>query len=173
MSFDSGDDDDPQSARFPELLLSEWVSQKVLIDIREKLMEHITSLSLDYFNESRAGNLLQRIINETREVQSVFTTISTQLISQPATLIAGLFVLIKIDWRFTIGALILFPCVIGPLLYLGKKIRQSSHNEDAQRGEMMVILHEMLAGSKLSSRFPVLNTNWSALTTPARHNSTR
>jgi subfamily B ATP-binding cassette protein MsbA len=132
---------------------SEWTSQKVLIDIRARLMQHITAQSLDYFNEARAGNLFQRVINETREMQGVLTVISTQLISQPATLVSGLIVLLKLDWRFTIGALVLFPCCIGPVLYLGKKIRRAARNEEAERGEMMVILHEMIAGIKVIKSF--------------------
>jgi len=132
---------------------SEWTSQKVLIDIRARLMEHITSQSLDYFNEARAGNLFQRVINETREMQTVLTVISTQLISQPATLISGLIVLVKLDWRFTLGSLVLFPCCIGPVLYLGKKIRHAARNEEAERGEMMVILHEIVAGIKVIKSF--------------------
>ncbi|MEI8342548.1 MAG: ABC transporter ATP-binding protein, partial [Verrucomicrobiota bacterium] len=132
---------------------SEWTSQKVLIDIRARLMEHVTSQSLEYFNEARAGNLFQRIINETREMQTVLTVISTQLISQPATLVSGLIVLVKLDWRFTIGSLVLFPCCIGPVLYLGKKIRNAARNEEAERGEMMVILHEIVAGIKVIKSF--------------------
>jgi subfamily B ATP-binding cassette protein MsbA len=132
---------------------SEWTSQKVLIDIRAKLMEHITSQSLDYFNEARAGNLFQRVINETREVQSVLSTINTQLISQPATMISGLIVLFKLDWRFTLGALILLPCCIGPVVYLGKRIRQASRGEQGEGRDMMVILHEMIAGIKVIKSF--------------------
>ena len=132
---------------------SEWTSQKVLIDVRAKLMERITAQSLDFFNQERAGNMLQRIIFETREAQSVLTIINTQLITQPATMISGLIVLFNLDWRFTLGALILLPCCIVPALYLGKKIRQASHDQQGEGRDMMVILHEMIAGIKVIKSF--------------------
>jgi subfamily B ATP-binding cassette protein MsbA len=132
---------------------SEWTSQKVLMDIRAKLLKHITAQSLDYFDETRAGNLFQRVINETREMQSVLTIMSTQLISQPAALVSGLIVLFRLDWRFTVGALVLLPCCIGPMFYLTKKIRKESRSEEAERGEMMVILHEIIAGIKVIKSF--------------------
>ena len=132
---------------------SEWTSQRVLIDIRAKLMERITAQSLDYFNAEHAGNLFQRIIYETREVQSVLTTINTQLISQPATMVSGLIVLLKLDWKFTLGALVLMPCCVGPAVYLGKKIRQASRGEEGEGRAMMVILHEMIAGIKVIKSF--------------------
>lgn len=132
---------------------SEWTSQRVLIDIRARLMERLTAQSLDYFNEARAGNLFQRVINETREVQTVLNILNTQLIAQPATLISGLFVLFKLDWRFTLGALILLPCGVGPAVYLGKKIRQIARGEEGEGRQMMVILHEMIAGIKVIKAF--------------------
>ncbi len=132
---------------------SEWTSQKVLLDIRTKLMESITAQSLDYFNEARAGNLFQRIMYETRETQSVLTLINTQLISQPVTMISGLIVLFHLDWRFTVGALILLPCCVGPALYLGKKVRLASCGEGGEGREIMVILHEMLTGIKVIKSF--------------------
>jgi ATP-binding cassette, subfamily B, bacterial MsbA len=132
---------------------SEWTSQKVLIDIRAELMERITGQSLEYFNEARAGNLFQRVINETRAMQTVLTTINTQLISQPATIISGLFVLFKLDWRFTLGALILMPLCIGPMLFLGKRIRQAAKAEQGEGQQMMVVLHEMITGIKVIKSF--------------------
>lgn len=132
---------------------SEWTSQKVLIDIRARLMERITAQSLDFFNEARAGNLFQRVINETREVQTVLNVINTQLISQPATLVSGLIVLFKLDWRFTLGALVLMPCCVGPALYLGRRIRSISRGEEGEGRQMMVILHEMISGIKVIKAF--------------------
>lgn len=132
---------------------SEWTSQHVLIDIRTKLMQGITSQSLDYFNEARAGSLFQRIIVETRQVQSVLTVLNTQLISQPATMISGLIVLFRLDWKFTAGAIILLPLCVGPAVYLGKKIRAAAVGDAGEGRDMMVILHEMIAGIKVIKSF--------------------
>jgi subfamily B ATP-binding cassette protein MsbA len=116
-------------------------------------MEQITSQSLDFFNEEKAGNLFQRVIDETREVRNVLTILSTQMISQPATLISGMIVLFRLDWHFTLGALILMPCCVVPAFYLGKKIRMVGRSEEGEGREMMVILHEMIGGIKVIKSF--------------------
>lgn len=128
---------------------SEWTSQKVLTDLRANLMHCLTSQSLDFFHEARAGNLFQRVINETREVQTVLNVLNTQLISQPATLVSGLVVLFRIDWRFTLGALLLLPCCVVPAVSLSKKVRSASRGQEGEGREMMVILHELIAGIKV------------------------
>ncbi|MCE9543412.1 MAG: ABC transporter ATP-binding protein/permease [Verrucomicrobia bacterium] len=132
---------------------SEWTSQKVLIDIRSRLLENITAQSVDYFNHAKAGNLFQKVINETREVQGILTLLGTNLISQPATLVSGLVVLFRLDWKFTMGALILLPCCISPMFYLTKKIRREARDEEAGRGELAVILHEIISGIKVVKAF--------------------
>ena len=129
-----------------------WVGNKVLIDVRADLVHHISSQSLDYFNETRAGTLIQRVFNETLAMQGIFFLISQQF-SQPFTIITGLCILLKLNWLFTVGALILLPCVIAPVMALGKKIRRAAHSEQLERGEMMVILHEMIAGIKVIKSF--------------------
>ncbi len=129
-----------------------WVGNKVLIDIRADLMKHITRQSLDYFNETRAGTLIQRVFNETLAMQGIFFMLSQQL-TQPVALITGIIVLLKLNWFFTLGALVLLPCVIAPVLALGKKIRRAAHSEQLERGEMMVILHEMISGIKVIKSF--------------------
>ena len=129
-----------------------WVGNKVLIDIRAKLVGDITRQSLNYFNETRAGSLIQSVFNETLAMQGIFFMISQQ-ISQPIGLISGVAVLLKFNWLFTVGALVLFPACIVPVLSLGKKIRRAAHDEQLQRGDMMVILHEMIAGIKVIKSF--------------------
>ena len=133
-----------------------WVGNKVLIDIRANLIGHITRQSLDYFNETRAGTLIQRVFNETLAIQGIFFMLSNQ-ISQPIALISGVIVLVKFNAVFTFGALVLLPCCIVPVMTLGKKIRRAAHAEQVERGEMMVILHEMISGIKVIKSFARTN----------------
>lgn len=129
-----------------------WVGNKVLIDIRAKLMGHISQQSLDYFNETRAGTLIQSVFNETMALQGIFFMLSQQ-ISAPVAVLTGVLVLLKLNWMFTLGALVLFPCCIVPVMKLGKKIRRAAQMEQLERGEMMVILHEMITGIKVIKSF--------------------
>lgn len=129
-----------------------WVGNKVLIDIRAKVMAHMARQSLDYFNEMKAGTLIQTVFNETLAMQGIFFMISQQ-VSAPITLVTGIVVLIKLNWRFTIGALVLFPACIAPVVILGRKIRHASHKEQQERGDMMVILHEVISGIKVIKSF--------------------
>src|SRR5436309_8702320 len=114
-----------------------WVALRVLADIRCKLYSHILGQSLEFFNRERSGNLISRVANDTRMAQIALTSISSDLIKQPLTVISAFAVLIHLDWKFTIVSLFLFPVCIVPIVYYGKKVRRQGKLEEEKVGSMM------------------------------------
>jgi subfamily B ATP-binding cassette protein MsbA len=138
---------------FMNAYLVEWVSHRVLMDLRRELLARMMRQGLDFFHRARAGQLISRITNDTREAQSALTTVSTDLISQPISLVTGLFVLFQLDWKFMLGTLFVFPICLMPARRLGKRLRAAATREEAEKGEMLVILNEIFAGIKVVKSF--------------------
>ena len=130
-----------------------WVALRVLADIRCKLYTHILHQSLEFFNRERSGNLISRVANDTRTAQTALTSISSDLIKQPLTVISAFAVLIHLDWKFTIVSLFLFPISIVPIVYYGKKVRRQGKFEEERIGSMMSILQESFAGIRVIKAF--------------------
>jgi subfamily B ATP-binding cassette protein MsbA len=130
-----------------------WVALRVLADIRSKLYTHILRQSLEFFNRERSGNLISRVANDTRMAQTALTSISSDLIKQPLTIISAFAVLIHLDWKFTIVSLFLFPVCMIPIVYYGKKVRRQGKLEEEKVGSMMSILQESFAGIRVIKAF--------------------
>src|SRR6201987_4938800 len=130
-----------------------WVALRVLADIRCKLYTHILSQSLEFFNRERSGNLISRVANDTRMAQTALTSISSDLIKQPLTVISAFAVLLHLDWKFTIVSLFLFPVCMIPIVYYGKKVRRQGKLEEEKVGSMMSILQESFAGIRVIKAF--------------------
>lgn len=126
-----------------------WVGLKLVVDLRNALFRHVMGHSLDFFNKSKSGNLMSHVANDTRMAQQALTQVGSDLIVQPVTIIAAICFSLKMDWRFTIVSLGLFPICLIPLVIYGKKARRSGHDEEAQAGSLFVILSEAFAGIKL------------------------
>src|SRR5579862_421773 len=126
-----------------------WVSLRLLVDIRHKLFAHLVAQSLDFFNKNRAGQLMQRVANDTRMAQTALTSVGADLVTQPFAIITAITVLVKLDWKFSIMSLVLFPICLLPITYYGRKVRKSGKEEEALGGAMMVILSEAFAGIKV------------------------
>jgi subfamily B ATP-binding cassette protein MsbA len=126
-----------------------WVGLKLVVDLRNGLFRHVMSHSLDFFNKTKSGNLMSHVANDTRMAQQALTQVGSDLVVQPVTIITAICVLLKLDWRFTIVSLGLFPICLVPLVIYGKKARRSGFDEETQAGSLFVILSEAFAGIKL------------------------
>jgi subfamily B ATP-binding cassette protein MsbA len=126
-----------------------WVSLKVLHDLRIKLFRHILSQSLDFFNKSKIGSLISRVSNDTRSAQLAITAVTDDIVTQPLTLIAVTCGMIYTDWRFTLYSLCFLPLCLFPIIVFGARIRKIGRLDETSNAELMVILHEALAGIRL------------------------
>ena len=126
-----------------------WVSLKLLVDIRTKLFSHILAQSLDFFSKSRSGQLLQRVNNDARMAQQALTSVSSDVVTQPFTIISAIITLLYLDWKFTLGSLVLFPICLIPIIVYGRKVRRAGRDEENEAGAMRVIMQEAFAGIRV------------------------
>ena len=130
-----------------------WISLKVLADMRRQVFAHISAQSLHFFHLNRSGNLISRVNNDTRIVQTALGYIGTDLIEQPITALVVVISLLNLDARFTFMALVLFPVCLAPIIVYGKRIRKNGKIEEEQAGAMTSILQETFAGIRVIKSF--------------------
>jgi len=126
-----------------------WVSLRVLHDLRIKIFHHILSQGLDFFNKAKIGNLISRVANDTRSAQLAITAVTDDIVTQPLTIIAVVANMLRIDWRFTVYSLCLFPLCLIPMSIFGRRVRKIGLLDETSNAELMVLLHESLAGIRL------------------------
>src|SRR5438094_8888653 len=126
----------------------QWVSNKVVTDLRAQLFNKMVRLSMDFFNRMRSGLLIPRITNETRVVQMALTAVSSDIFKQPVTIVGAIAVLLLMDWKFTLITLILFPTCLLPLRIYGRRARKALRGQFEGMGEMVVTMQETFAGTR-------------------------
>ena len=131
----------------------QWVSNRVLTDIRDALFGKMVRQSMDFFNKMRSGFLMSRITNDTRGMQMALSSVSSDLFKQPVAVIFGVSVLLYIDWKFTIGALVLFPICIYPISVYSKRARRAVKFQQEDMGQMVVTMQETFAGIRVIKSF--------------------
>ncbi len=126
-----------------------WVSVRVLDDIRTQAFRHALNQSMEFFNQSKAGELVQTVFNQTRMAQQALTTISGDLVKQPISILTALGTLFYLDWRFTLMSFVIFPLCILPVVLVSRKVRKAGSKEEEEAGLLMVIMHEAFAGVRV------------------------
>ena len=131
----------------------QWVSNKVVTDIRGQLFNKMVRLSMDFFNRMRSGLLMSRITNETRVVQMALTAVSSDIFKQPVLIVGAISVLFLMDWKFTLITLVLFPTCLLPLRIYGHRARKALRGQFEGMGEMVVTMQETFAGIRVIKSF--------------------
>jgi len=131
----------------------QWVSNKVVTDVRNQLFSKMVRHSMDFFNRMRAGFLMSRIGNDTRNMQQALTTVSSDIFKQPVQIIGAVTALLVLDWRFTVVVLVLFPICLLPIQVYGKRARSAVKQEQKAMGGMSVTMLETFSGIRVIKSF--------------------
>jgi ATP-binding cassette subfamily B protein len=99
------------------------VGQTVVLALREHLFEHLTSLSLRYFSEQRAGWIIARLTSDVDAISDVLSQGLSTLVGNSLTLVAAVIGLFILDWRLGLVALVILP----PTLLLTRWFQVRSH----------------------------------------------
>jgi ATP-binding cassette, subfamily B, bacterial MsbA len=131
----------------------QWVSNKVVTDIRSQLFSKMVRHSMDFFNKIQSGFLISRITNDTRAMQMALSTVSSDLFKQPIAIVCGVGVLLLMDWKFTVVTLILFPTCMLPIRIYGRRARRAVEGQYEEMGQMVVTMQESFAGIRVIKAF--------------------
>jgi len=131
----------------------QWVSNRVVTDIRGQLFNKMVRLSMDFFNKMRSGLLISRITNETRVVQMALTAVSSDIFKQPVLIVGAISVLFLMDWKFTLITLVLFPTCLLPLRIYGSRARKALRGQFEGMGQMVVTMQETFSGIRVIKSF--------------------
>jgi ATP-binding cassette, subfamily B, bacterial MsbA len=134
-------------------LLTVYVQEHVERHMRDDVYGHLQDLPLSYFGRMKVGQLITRVLNDTREARTVITFALTDVLRQAVT--AGIYVavLFLLSWRLTLVALVTGPLVavfLGPVL---RRLKGSYGKAFQQRGELMSVAQETMNGIRLVKSF--------------------
>src|SRR3990167_2952062 len=96
----------------------------VVVDIRNKVCDHLLPQPLSFFENRKSGDLLSRLTNDIAVTQSGITILFDEILLQPMKLICGLSLAFYFSWKLSLLTLIAFPLIFFPALVMGRKIKK-------------------------------------------------
>lgn len=133
--------------------LQEYVTR----DLRNAVYDHIAHLPLSFFQKTKTGQILSRVITDTAETRLVLTQIVTSSLQNSALVISYFVFLFMISAKLTLMALIIVPVLGGTLTPLLKKLRKGNRRKGNQHGEMTSVVQESVSGIRLVKSFGAEN----------------
>ena len=138
---------------FGHSYLMEYVGQRIVEDLRNRLNRHLQYLSVTYFHNNPTGTILSRVTNDTSLVREALTQTSASMMKDATTLLALVIVAFVKDWFLAILAFIVFPVTILPLMQVYKKVRRFSRQGQGALGYLSALLQEAIQGNRVVKAF--------------------
>src|SRR5947209_6772688 len=88
------------------------ISQGIMFDLREQLFDRLLGQSVGFFTSRRSGDLLSRMSNDVGGIQDVVSETVFGLVSDVITVLSTLALMVLLDWRLILAALVLVPVVL-------------------------------------------------------------
>ncbi|TBR20117.1 ABC transporter ATP-binding protein [bacterium] len=140
-------------AGYAQNYLMSWIGQRITQELREDLFAHLHRLSLDYYSEHRAGEILARATNDLSMVQSTLQFAPLYTVRDLLTVMTCLGILFWRQARFATMAMLVAPFAGAVLVVLGRKMRESSKSSQEIMGTLYHRFQESLQGMMLIKAF--------------------
>ncbi len=137
------------AAAFTNSYFIQFAGTRVVEKIRTDLFSKLQTLPLSFFKRNKSGDLLARVMADTQMLRQVVAQASSDLIKQPATLIAALVVVVSLslrDEKFFIAviALLTVPVCVLVIRSAGKKLAGRARSLQTRGGNLSATLTESL-----------------------------
>ncbi len=131
----------------------QFIGERVMIELRLNLFQHLQKLSLSFYNERRTGELVSRATNDVSTVRSLVTSDISTAISQVITFFGALILILITDWHLTLFMLALVPLVVIVAILFGRRLRKISSAVQDQLADATTVLEEAIGGVRVVQSF--------------------
>src|SRR5215472_13684070 len=127
--------------------LNNTIGQRVMRDFRNKLYNHLQSMSLRFFTATRTGEIQSRLSNDVGGVQAVVTNTATSIISNLSTVTSTIIAMLFISPLLTLISLGLLPIFLWITYKIGNVRRTTSKETQESMASLTAMMQETLSVS--------------------------
>lgn len=124
-----------------------------VVNLRQRLYDHILQQSSEFFTEHPTNTLTTHIISDAEKVQVAVSSLLADLLRESLTFLALLTLVFVLNWRLTLAIIL-----VGPLIYLltvrfGRRLRRIAHSTQEGTEEVLDIAQETISGHRIVKAF--------------------
>lgn len=134
---------------------AQWTSNKILYDIRNKMYKHIQKLSFKYYANTRAGEIISRVINDVEQTKTFVMTGLMNLWLDIATIVIAIILMFSMNVKLTAVSILLFPLYAFSIRYFFGNLRMLTRNRSQALAEVQSYLHERVQGMPVIKSFAI------------------
>jgi ATP-binding cassette, subfamily B, bacterial MsbA len=111
-------------AEYFSTYLMAYIGQSSILRLRQELYSHLLSQSAKFFERHRTNYLVSRLISSAAAIEAAVTVTLRDMLREGFTLIALLGTSFYVNWRLTLGSLLIAPPIAGLTMRFGISLRK-------------------------------------------------
>jgi ATP-binding cassette subfamily B protein len=129
------------------------LSASVIADVRQSLFEHMQNLSAAYFSRTKRGEILSRFSVDVAAYEGAIKYLSTGALLPLFELVAGIMLMLYLNWQLASVALLVFPItLIGPRILTPKAVR-ANYEQKVNEAWILGVVQENVATQMVVKAF--------------------
>lgn len=129
------------------------ITNKILLEIRQELYEHIQTLSFQFFDSRPTGKILARIIGDVNSLKNVLTNSVTTLMPDFITIVGVVLIMFIKDVRLAAAALSSLPLMIAGIWLIQTRSHKRWQIYRKKGSNVNAYVHEGLSGMNVIQSF--------------------
>jgi ATP-binding cassette subfamily B protein len=139
--------------RYVQAILTTWLAQRVMFDIRVELFSHLQRLSLRFFDANPVGRLMTRVTNDVEVLNEVFGAGIVTIFGDVFVLLFVAAAMFRMDWRLALIALTIFPFIVVATLVFRARMRGTLREIRVLVARINAYLQERVGGMRVVQLF--------------------
>ena len=121
-----------------------WLGERITADLRRTVFDHLVDLPPSFFEATRTGEVISRLINDTTMLETLIGSSASVAIRNSLLMVGGLIMLAATSLKLTLLVLAGVPVVVVPIILFGRRVRRLSRATQDRVGEVGAFLDESL-----------------------------
>lgn len=138
---------------FGQALLTAWIGQRVMFDIRRELFGHLQRLSIPYFDRHPVGRLMTRLTTDVESLNELLSSGVVTIFGDLFTLGAIVTMMAVMDWRLTLVAIAVIPMLFIVAMLFRRNVRVAYREIRTRLARINAFLQEHLSGMRVIQLF--------------------
>lgn len=132
--------------RFLSNYLAHKAAWYLVGDLRSRMYDKLQSLDLGFFHDKQTGDLMSRVVNDTREFELLYAHIIPEMITNLVTFAGVLIILLVINWQLALITCCPIPLILFSGVIFAKKVRPFFKASQKCMGDLNAKLQDNLSG---------------------------
>jgi ATP-binding cassette subfamily B protein len=138
---------------YGQTLLTTWLGQRIMYDLRVQVFAQLQRLSLRYFDRNPVGRLMTRVTNDVEALNEAFSSGIVTVFGDVFTLVFILGAMLQLDWRLALVTFTVLPFVFVAAFVFRGLIRRAFRDIRIRLARINAYLQEHLGGMRVVQLF--------------------